>query len=207
MLPIKEFFADSKGGEKPEDKTEKKPQGKSKDEDEDLKQDGKRAMEMILNDPNLKKAFYTQPSLWNLFVAELKGKKATGKGIVPTLKIVGNYESKGIESKLGTTFIEGDKITFRPVGTTKIPFTRNGKNDEYVFDENRNIEYHPKVLPRKLGEGFKVVGEIQTSLSYEIEILDKVEKEVKPQIQLFPYTQVRGINYTETRSDKIKDND
>lgn len=36
------------------------------------------------------------------------------------------------------------------------------------------------------------------------ETLDKVEKEIKPQIQFFPYTQVRGTNYTETRSDKIK---
>jgi predicted RNA-binding protein associated with RNAse of E/G family len=34
------------------------------------------------------------------------------------------------------------------------------------------------------------------------ETLDKVENEIKPQIQLFPYTQVRGMNYTETRSDK-----
>ena len=32
--------------------------------------------------------------------------------------------------------------------------------------------------------------------------LSKVEDDVKPQIQLFPYTQVRGMNYTETRSDK-----
>ncbi len=38
------------------------------------------------------------------------------------------------------------------------------------------------------------------------ETLDKVEDN-EPQIQFFPYTQVRGMNYTETRSDKIKDND
>ena len=42
------------------------------------------------------------------------------------------------------------------------------------------------------------------------ETLDKVKKEVKPQIQFFPYTQIRGMNYTETRSDinnKIENND
>jgi len=38
------------------------------------------------------------------------------------------------------------------------------------------------------------------------ETLEKVEDD-EPQIQFFPYTQIRGINYTETRSDKIKDND
>lgn len=175
VLPIKEFFADSKGGKKPEEKPQGKPEGKSKDEE--LKQDGKMAMEMILNDPNLKKAFYAQPSLWNLFVAELKGEKATGKGIVPTLKIINSYESTRIESKLGTSFIVGEKVTFRPVGTTKVPFTVNGKDDVYIFDENANIQYPPKVLPRKLGESFKLIGEIQPTLNYQIEVLKRVDDE------------------------------
>ena len=35
----------------------------------------------------------------------------------------------------------------------------------------------------------------------------KVEDEIKPQIQFFPYTKIRGMNYTETRSDKTKNND
>jgi hypothetical protein len=42
------------------------------------------------------------------------------------------------------------------------------------------------------------------------ETLDKVEEEKKPQIQFFPYTKIRGMNYTETRSDinnKIENND
>ena len=38
------------------------------------------------------------------------------------------------------------------------------------------------------------------------ETLEKV-KDDESSVQIFPYTQVRGINYTETRSDKIKDND
>lgn len=37
--------------------------------------------------------------------------------------------------------------------------------------------------------------------------LEKVEDEKIPSIQFFPYTQVKGVNYTETRSDKIKNND
>lgn len=37
--------------------------------------------------------------------------------------------------------------------------------------------------------------------------LSKVEDEVKPQIQFFPYTQIRGTNYTETNPYKIKNND
>lgn len=172
VLPIKEFFVDSKGDKKPKDKPKDKPQNDT----EELKQDGKRAMEMILNDTNLKKAFYTQPSLWNLFVAELKGKKATGKGIVPTLKIINSYTKKDNINKLNADFIEEQKITFKPVGVTKVPFIRNGKDDEYVFDENRNIEYHPKVLPKKFYKSFEFMGKIQASLSYELEILDKSEK-------------------------------
>jgi wyosine [tRNA(Phe)-imidazoG37] synthetase (radical SAM superfamily) len=38
------------------------------------------------------------------------------------------------------------------------------------------------------------------------EQLEKV-KDNESSVQIFPYTQIRGINYTETRSDKIKDND
>jgi hypothetical protein len=38
------------------------------------------------------------------------------------------------------------------------------------------------------------------------ETLDKVEN-APPKIQYFPYTQVRGMNYTETRTDKLKQND
>jgi wyosine [tRNA(Phe)-imidazoG37] synthetase (radical SAM superfamily) len=38
------------------------------------------------------------------------------------------------------------------------------------------------------------------------ETLEKV-KDDESSVQIFPYTQIRGINYTETRSDKIKDND
>ena len=38
------------------------------------------------------------------------------------------------------------------------------------------------------------------------EQLEKV-KDDESSVQIFPYTQIRGINYTETRSDKIKDND
>ena len=38
------------------------------------------------------------------------------------------------------------------------------------------------------------------------EQLEKVKND-ESSVQIFPYTQIRGINYTETRSDKIKDND
>lgn len=180
LLPIKNFFTDLKSvktpQQKPEEKPQQKPQQKPEDKSEQLKQDGKRAMEIILNDPNLKKAFYTQPSLWNLFVSELKGKKASGKGILPTLKIIGNYTRKDSIDNLNADFIEGQKITFKPVGVTKVPFVRNGKDDEYVFDENRNVEYHPRVIPKKFYKNFEFIGKIQSSLSYELEILDKVDK-------------------------------
>jgi wyosine [tRNA(Phe)-imidazoG37] synthetase (radical SAM superfamily) len=38
------------------------------------------------------------------------------------------------------------------------------------------------------------------------ETLEKVEDN-ESKVQYFPYTQIRGINYTETRSDKIKNDD
>lgn len=146
------------------------------DNSEELKQEAKKAMSMILNDPTLKKAFYTQPSLWNLFVAELKGGKATGKGIVPTLRLVNSYESNYIQKKLGGQFIKNKKVTFKPFEDVKIPFFKGNKEFTYPFNKNTNLEYHPMVMERKLGEGFKIKGKLEDDLAYEIEIIKKIEE-------------------------------
>ena len=147
------------------------------DNSEELKQEAKKAMDMILNDPMLKKAFYTQPSLWNLFVAELKGEKATGKGIVPTLKIVNGYETNFISDKLGAEFIEDEKISFKPFEDAKIPFFKDNKEFTFPFDKNTNLEYRPIVMARKLGEGFKIKGKLEDYLGYELEIIKKIDEE------------------------------
>jgi hypothetical protein len=159
---------------KEEDSKDEKDKRTKEDE---LKREGKKAYEMILNDPNLKKAFYSQPNFWELFVAELRGEKATGHGIVPALKIINSYETKSIESKLGAGFIEGKKVSFKPMETIKVPYKRNKKEYYYEFDSLSNKIYQADVLERQLGEGPKLYGSLITGkLSYEIEIISKDKK-------------------------------
>lgn len=151
---------------------------KKRMEQDKLKRDGEKAYEMILNDPNLRKAFYSQPNFWELFVAELKGKKATGHGIVPALKIINSYEVGSLESKLGGEFIPNKKISFKPLDTIKVPYkTVKKENKYYIFDSLGDEIYDAIVKQRSLGENFKVSGTLQkNSLGYQLEIISKDEK-------------------------------
>jgi len=144
-----------------------------KDDDDILKRDGEKALELIIHDKNLQKAFYTQPNFWELFKAELKGKKAVGTGIITVIDLVGKYETKKINVNLDAEFIEHKKINFRPIHSVKIPYVRNDKEYTYLFDSLSNIEYTAIVAPRKLGENYKAKGKLQDYLGYELEILSK----------------------------------
>ena len=55
---------------------------------------GKKALKAITSDPKLQAAFYRQPSFWKLFMADLQGKTAPGKGIQPTLALINGYLDK-----------------------------------------------------------------------------------------------------------------
>jgi hypothetical protein len=132
-------------------------------------------MEMILKDETLKKAFYRQPSLWDLFVAELTGKKATGKGIVPVLDIIDNYQHKETTKKLKAEFKEDKLIEIQFLENVNIPFVHRNKNESYTFDKSKT--YTPKVLNQKLGENQKLGGDLTTYLNYEIEITEKIKEE------------------------------
>lgn len=88
----------------------------------------------IINDPNLKKAFYTAPSLWNYFVSALKDKKARGSGIYPAYEIINNYYTKRINDKLpGFTNKENKRATFYLLDNVKIPYL-DFKGNEKEFN-------------------------------------------------------------------------
>ena len=55
---------------------------------------GKKALKAITSDPKLQAAFYRQPSFWKLFMADMQGKTASGKGIQPTLALINGYLDK-----------------------------------------------------------------------------------------------------------------
>jgi hypothetical protein len=79
--------------------------------------DAKEAFEKILADPMMQKAFYSQPTFWQTFMAELKGKKHPGNGIITVLNIVKNYENKKIVELIGEGFTDkkGVIVKFQPL--------------------------------------------------------------------------------------------
>jgi hypothetical protein len=87
--------------------------GESEDEKQKEIEDGKETMDAILADPRLKKAFYSQPSLWDLFKAEITGKKAIGTGYITVNKIVNDYEKKKVGDKLSTILEPGKTYKFK----------------------------------------------------------------------------------------------
>lgn len=77
----------------------------------------------VMNDPDLEKAFYTAPSLWNYFISALKNKKATGKGIYPAYQIIDKHLNDKINSKLpGFTDKENKRASFYLIDNISIPY-------------------------------------------------------------------------------------
>jgi hypothetical protein len=73
-------------------------------------------MQMIINDPLMKKAFYSQPTLWNVITSAMKGEKPRGKGIVSARDIIGKYKTGSIRRKIGKnadSFKMGRSATFK----------------------------------------------------------------------------------------------
>ena len=132
--------------------------------------DIKTAMEMILRDENLKKAFYEAPSLWKLFVAELHNGQAEGKGIITVLHLVDEYEKKEMGSVLGGTFIEGRWVTMKPIKPFNVKFTVDDKVIKYRFDNLTS--YQGKVDKKILGQNFTLTGAIrEKGMKFTIEVL------------------------------------
>lgn len=105
-----------------DDKTEDDGDAKNKERDttkdeQELKLDAKEAFEKILADPMMQKAFYSQPTFWQSFIAELKGKKHPGNGIITVLNIVKKYEDKKIIEQIGEGFTDkkGVIVEFTPL--------------------------------------------------------------------------------------------
>lgn len=85
---------------------------KAKEESEKAKAEANNVYQAIMNDKKLEKAFYSQPSLWDRFIAELRGKKAVGKGIITVKSIVNTYEKKKVKNYLSTILKEGQSYKY-----------------------------------------------------------------------------------------------
>jgi hypothetical protein len=122
IMDIKRFTVKSNNDidDKPDNKLDK--QTNTNDDDEYLKIHGateqeimqmaKDAEKEILNDPDLKKAFYRKPGFWNLFISDLQKKNAKGSGILPTIQILNNYRLNKLSEKMGKPFLSEKPIYF-----------------------------------------------------------------------------------------------
>jgi hypothetical protein len=121
----------------------------------------------IINNPNLKKAFYTAPSLWNYIMAAAKGEKATGKGLYPAYQIINRYYNNASDLKMpGFTDKENLSALFIIPFRIEVPYDYNdGTKDVLILNAGTNKAvvrpYEPgyadnKVLVRR-NYGFKIV--------------------------------------------------
>jgi len=144
----------------PEKQPEKQPEKNDDEKNDDEKNDdekmiekGKKAYDYIINDPYLKQAFYKKPSFLNLFMAELKGKKAPGTGILPTLQILDKYETN--KATINDGFKKGKIALFISYNkdyqiSSDFKITKDEKNAKKAIVEQ--YDYETKTWKLKIGK-------------------------------------------------------
>ena len=111
------------------------------------KADAKAAYEKILNNPELRNAFYKQPSFWEMFKAELKGEKPTGTGIITALDILDKYNLRQYNEKLSKMVTPNEKVTIKFLEDYTIDFVENK-----TITFNRIEKYVLKVAKKNTNE-------------------------------------------------------
>jgi hypothetical protein len=165
---------------------------------ENVLDDAKIAYDMISKDPLLKKAFYSQPSFLNLFVAELTGKKAVGKGIYSVLNLVRRYNNKKYTDYLKAEFIDGKKISFIFLESRKIP--SDNKTIFNVVKENNKI-YKSEVKIEL--NSYPILISKNSGLTFELEIKDPI-KGKKDSFSCILVINNSGKTYTEDNRIEIE---
>lgn len=178
VVPIKKFRTnvgepklDRSNGEKSDNNDDDDELNDVKSEEE-LRKEALIGYKMILNDPILQKAFYRKPSFWNLFISELKGKKAPGKGIVPTLQLLDSYGSGKLNKNLGAEFIQGKRIQFEPY---KRPYSIDVDGD--TFQLNAGTIYEGTVKKYKFSQNYYVIDSKQGNYGFKLYVKSKTDVE------------------------------
>lgn len=148
-----------------------------KDEGE-LKMDAEEAFQKILSDPLMKKAFYSQPTFWQAFVAELKGKKHPGNGIITVLNLVKKYENKKLAEKIGEGFgEERDEVMFKPLEPITINY-RVKKDATKTFTLQNLKPTKAKIVTDKRETGLVLENYLPNeNYVLRVVVLDKTDRE------------------------------
>lgn len=190
VVPIKKFTTNAgelkiPKSEKSDTKPETQPEVDNPEDvesEEELRKQAIEAYKVILADDNLKKAFYRKPSFWNLFVAELNGKSAPGKGIVPTLQLINSYQTEKLNQELGVEFIQGKRIQFSPYNK---PYVINV--DGVNFQLSTDTTYEGTVKKYKTGEDYYVIDSKQGNNGFKLHVKSKTDTENVFKCELIRY--------------------
>jgi hypothetical protein len=178
------------------------PDAESADDEEesvDTRKEAKAMMQAILNDPLMKKAFYRQPTLWNLLMSAIKGENPRGTGIGPAREIIDKYiDTKQIKNlgAQGENFKREKWARFKVILDSVIINPTGQPQDELRLSANE--EYQAFVIKNKLGSD-EPLTLVNKKRGYKIQIM-RPYKEVP---DAFEVTVIKSIE--NKTSGEIKD--
>ena len=186
------------------------------------KEEIKDMMKVILNDPLMKKAFYRQPTLWNLLISALEGKNPKGTGIGPAMNVISQYgtaKNKKILGPNGNNFKVNKNAKFEVLN--KEIFINPTGNPYDILRLSPNAEYDAMVNEYKLGDkhltlsnkrlGFKIIvlGSAKDAPdTFEVSIVKVVKGKKTGEIKEYPknakirFVNERGSGYSREETKK-----
>lgn len=157
---------------------------------------GEKALRQILTDPVLRKAFYRQPTFWELFTSELSGKKPVGKGIGPALDLIDKYNKKLKLTKIKGDFVKRRTADFKIGKRIDVQIMKHGKLFDFVLDGN---ELYDAVVQNYERHGLTVLtGRNKNNIKYKIIVKDATKN---PNVYICDYEVVGDDNITNTIPD------
>lgn len=113
------------------DNQENDEQSDESGEERDYSEDASDIMDKLMNDPQLRKAYYTAPTFWNRVSSWMKGEKPEGKGFVKAYNIIRDYSEREIIQKLG-----GNSDKFKPGYEAKLETISNVSELAFYINQN-----------------------------------------------------------------------
>lgn len=192
---------------------------KNEDGSSQSTENAKEIMQAIINDPLMKKAFYSQPTLWNLITSAIKGENPRGTGIGPAMEIIRKYHNVKIKKDLGPNadnFVPNITARFKIIGSNIFSNPTNKQTDRLdlkVGDsykaiyrekiENTHIVLNCSLIKAKIVILSPIPGIID---GYNVEFVKEIEgkngvttKKTQGQIQ---FINLKGSGYYNQQGDR-----
>ncbi len=194
---------------------------------EQIKADAEKMMKTILNDPLIKKAFYKQPSLWNMIISAAKGENSRGTGIGPAKNILHKYGEDKIRKILGPNgnYFKVNKpaqfevlyndVLIKPSGNPKdiLKLSQNVKYDAIVNSYELGGDEHLTLTNKRLGIKIRVLKPFrEVSDAFEVTIIKSIKNRNTGEISEYPkaaiikFNSENGSGYVKTATNKTEPN-